>query len=431
MINLADYASNQDGQVFGGNGAAEDVAQLTKAMQAGDITGRDTADLTTASGSPLKTESLEKNLKVVTYSANHITFWKKIPKAAATNTVEEYNQLQSYGPDGGGFYGEGETPMEEDSIYVRRAQLVKYMGVTRTVTHPMTLVDTMIGNAIDQSVNDGTLRILKNLNQALYFGDADAVPQQFNGLLTQHRQNDGFQSLNDYYNSEVVIDARGSYLTESMIEDAADAIVSKGFGLATELYAPPKVLSNFVKNFYGNKFIQPNTAALSDGVMGQRVKAFESQFGNIGLNHDVFMTQNKTRLKSDQATTPKAPSAPTAGSATPVASDGSGKWASSDAGSYVYAVASLNAYGESALLVLNDTPAAVVAGGSIDLGFTAPSSSTYPASAYRVYRSQKGAADGDGDAEGVFGSLWSFVRIAVGNEVGTNLSFIKPSFTAC
>ena len=281
MIQLSDYQLGLDNQVmFGGQTSPEDLDNLNKALAAGQITGRDTTNLTTASGSPLKVESLEKTLKVLTHSENDVVFWKNIPKMPAFNTVEEYNQLTSYGQERGGFNNEGELPIEEDSTYVRRAQHVKFLGVTKSVTHPMTLVNTMIGNAIDREVKNGTLWILRKLDKALFTGNASIVPQEFNGLLTQHAQNDSFLTLDDYYKSEVVVDLKGSVLTEAAIEDAANGIV-QNVGLGTDLYAPPKVLSDFVKNFYGNKFIQPNTQALSAGVMGQRVKSFESQFGNI------------------------------------------------------------------------------------------------------------------------------------------------------
>ena len=63
-INLADYgfASQQDG-FRAGMESSETVDQLNKALAAEQITGRETTDLTTASGAPLKVESLEKTLK--------------------------------------------------------------------------------------------------------------------------------------------------------------------------------------------------------------------------------------------------------------------------------------------------------------------------------------------------------------------------------
>lgn len=390
MVQLSDYQANLDNQVmFGGQTTIDDLDNLNKALSAEEITGRETTNLTTASGAPLKVESLEKTLKVLTHSEQDVTIWKNIPQSPAYNTVEEYNQLTSYGADRGGFNNEGETPVEEDSVYVRRAQLVKFLGVTKSVTHPMQLVNTHIGNVIDREVKNGTLWILRKLDRAMYFGNETIVPQEFNGLLTQHQKDDSYLTVDDYMNSDNVIDLRGNALTEEAIEDGANTIV-ENFGRPNQIYAPPKVLSDFVKNFYGNKFIQPNTAALTDGVMGQRVKSFESQFGNIGLNYDIFFNKQPNKASNAAATSSSAPAAPTATSATPVATDALGKWAATDAGDYIYAVSAVNRYGESTLTVLNATPATVVAGGSIDLTFTS-TPSTYPATGFIIYRSNEGA----------------------------------------
>jgi len=285
-VQLSDYQMAMglsDQVLFGGHTSVEDLENLNKALQAGSITGRDTTNLTTASGAPLKVESLEKTLKILTYNQQDVTFWKNIPKAPAFNTVEEFNQLSSYGADRGGFYNEGELPSTEDSTYVRRAQLIKFLGVTKEVTHPMTLVNTMIGSAIQREITNGTLWILRKIDKALYFGNSAVVTQEFDGLMTQHSNNDQFTNLDAYLNSNVVVDCGGLPLKEAHIENAQNSIVTN-FGLGTDLYAPPRVLSDFVKLFYGNKFIVPNTPSLTNATMGQRVKNFESQFGNINLN---------------------------------------------------------------------------------------------------------------------------------------------------
>lgn len=395
MVTLADYQSSPgaiDNQVMFGTGTSEqELTELNKALSAESITGTETTNLTTASGAALKVESLEKTLKVLTHTKDEVTLWKNIPKAAAYNTVEEYNQLSSYGADRGGFNSEGELPQEEDSTYIRRAQLVKFLGVTKSVTHPMSLVNVHIGNIIEREIQNGTLWILRKLDRALYTGDETFIPQEFNGLLTQHQKNDQFATVNDYMNSGLVVDLRGSVLTESAIESAANTI-AENFGRGTQLYAPPKVLSNFVKNFYGNKFIQPNTPALTGGVMGQAVKSFESQFGNIGLNWDVFFNKMPAKAYNAASTSSNAPNAPTVGGAPAVAvgSSAYSAFASGDAGNYIYGVTAVNKYGESAMTILDNTPTTVVAGGAVDLQFTA-TASTYAGTSYIIYRSPKGA----------------------------------------
>jgi hypothetical protein len=392
-LNLADYANaaanNGQPNLIGGS-SMEELNQLQKALEAGQITGRETANLTTAGGAPLKVESLDKTLKHLTFKESDIVLWKNVPKKSAFNTVEEYNQLTSYGAMRGGFYNEGELPNEEDSTYVRRAQLVKFMGVVKSVTHPMTLVNTHIGSIMEREIKNGTMWILRQLNRSLYFGDEALVSQEFNGFLAQHQRNDAWINLDAYFNSEVVVDLRGAALSEEAIEDGANGII-QNFGVGTQLYAPPRVLSDFVKGFYGNKFIQPNTAQTSDGIMGQRVQSFDSQFGRIGLNWDIFFNKKPSRTATSGATSPSAPAPVTSTALTPVAVDGSSRWAATDAGNYYYAVAAVNRYGESTLTQIGAAAAAVVAGGAIDLGFTDGGGSN-PATSYVIYRSNEGAA---------------------------------------
>ena len=401
-INLSDYgyAAQQDG-MHAGVGSMENVDQLNKALAAEDITGRDTTNLTTASGAPLKVESLEKTLKHLTFRENDIRLWKDLPKKAAYNTVEEYNQQTSYGANRGGWNREGELPEEEDSIFVRRAQLVKYLGVTKSVTHQMTLVNTMVGSIMERTIKDGTMWILRTLNQGLYFGNEKLVPEQFNGFLAQQQQSDAWASYDDYMNSEHVVDLRGKSLTEDAIESGANSIV-ENYGLATQLYAAPAVLSNFVKNFYGNKFIQPNTPALSNGVMGQRVQAFDSQFGQIGLNHDVFFKKQPSKSAASAATSTKAPATPVWDSSSPATvkpTIAGSKFNSTDAGNVYYAVSAINRFGESKLAI-HSTAVAAVAGCAIDLKFSA-GVGTNTATAFRIYRTKVG-----GSATGEFYPLF-------------------------
>ena len=401
-INLSDYgyAAQQDG-MHAGVGSMENVDQLNKALAAEDITGRDTTNLTTASGAPLKVESLEKTLKHLTFRENDIRLWKDLPKKAAYNTVEEYNQQTSYGANRGGWNREGELPEEEDSIFVRRAQLVKYLGVTKSVTHQMTLVNTMVGSIMERTIKDGTMWILRTLNQGLYFGNEKLVPEQFNGFLAQQQQSDAWASYDDYMNSEHVVDLRGKSLTEDAIESGANSIV-ENYGLATQLYAAPAVLSNFVKNFYGNKFIQPNTPALSNGVMGQRVQAFDSQFGQIGLNHDVFFKKQPSKSAASAATSTKAPATPVWDSSSPATvkpTIAGSKFNSTDAGNVYYAVSAINRFGESKLAI-HSTAVAAVAGCAIDLKFAA-GVGTNTATAFRIYRTKVG-----GSATGEFYPLF-------------------------
>ena len=78
-INLADYGIQARGAQYGSS-SQEEVAALNKALEATDITGRQTTNLTDASGAPLKVESLERTLKHLTFRESDIVLWKNLPK---------------------------------------------------------------------------------------------------------------------------------------------------------------------------------------------------------------------------------------------------------------------------------------------------------------------------------------------------------------
>lgn len=390
-ISLADYGSpaNDNNALFGNaNTSQEELTELSKALEAGSLQGGATANQGTGfSGAPLKVESLENTLKVLTFKESDIQFWKRVPKLAAYNTVEEFNQLNSYGSEGGIFNNEGELPREEDTIYSRKAEIVKFLGVTKSVSHPMQLVKTNIGSAIQMEIKSGTLFLLRKADRALAYADSTIIPQEFNGYYAQHKTS--FATLQSYFDSEVVIDLRGKALKEANIENGALAIITN-FGQPNLLMAPPVVLSDFVKNFYGNKFIQPNTSALTAGVMGQKVQSFQSQYGDIELGYDIFLNAAPPRKTTDAATNPQAPGVVTSPSvATPADASGFSKFNSSaEAGDFFYAIAAVNRFGESALTAISGSLVTVAVGDAVDLTFTA-AGGAYPATGYVVYRSER------------------------------------------
>jgi hypothetical protein len=380
-VNIDDYRHGNVDMM-----SASDMQNLQKALQATDVRG---GDPTGTSGAPLKVESLENVLKILTLKESDIQFWKRIPKLPAFNTVEEYNQLVSYGADRGGAYNEGELPEEEDSVYKRKSQLVKFYGITKSVTHPMTLVNTNVGNLIQRETQNGTLWILRKVDRSIVTANSDIIPQEVNGLYKQHF--DGHEAtLDQYHSSEVVVDLRGKALTEDSIESAALGII-ENFGYGNLMVAPPTVLSGFVKRFHESKLIQPNSPAVTAGVMGQRVKTFASQFGDIELMYDKFIKNNPPRQISSTKLSAKAPDAIVPDGSTPVAvvSDALTKFADG-AGDYFYAVAPVNRYGEGALTLLSNTAISVSTTQSVVLKF-ADGGGNFPATGYVIYRSVKNA----------------------------------------
>lgn len=385
IVSLANYANNGDGF---GLSTQQDLDSLNKALEAQHITGRDTEGASSPSGSPLKVESLEKNLKVLEFKESDIRLIRNVPTLSATNTVEEYNRLDSIGQERGGFNTEGELPEEEDATYSRHSQLVKYLGNTRVVTHPMTLVNTHTGNVIQRETRNGMLWVLRKANRALTNADADQIPVEFNSFYKQHQE--GFSSIGDYIdNSELVIDLRGERLTEESLEEAARRIIDN-YGSPDDFWSPPAVISGFTKSFYDTerKLINSMSNPL---VAGMRFQTFASQFGNINLQYEKFMRRQSSRTTATAKDHDKAPNAPVGGG-TPVAAVAptveSSKFGASDAGDYFYAVAGVNRYGLSQLTSLNAAAVTVAANGAVDLQFV-DGGGANAATAYVIFRADK------------------------------------------
>ena len=372
---------------FTGNYSQQDVEALYKAMSAGELKGGDQSGV---SGGPLKVESLENTVKILTARPKHTPFFAKIAKKPATNTVEEYNQLTSYGNFDGGFTLEGELPEGSDSIYTRKSQLIKYLGVTGGVTHPMQLVQTGSGVAnMMATETQNKVRLMTQLIEGyLPFSDSRIVPEQFKGFMEQHETETGFATQKAYLGSELVIDLRGKVLTDTAIENGSLSIVNR-YGIGDTLIGPPRVFSNFVTKYHDKKMIYPIPQHVRDGVFGQRVNEVITQNGGVEIVQSNFFQFSRMKTTSSLATSAKAPAAPLADGSNPltvVTNDTTTKFGDG-AGDYFYAVSAKNRFGESALTALGVLQA-VGATECVDLKFTAGTGVPEAATGFCIYRSK-------------------------------------------
>jgi hypothetical protein len=330
QVSLRDY----DGLNGFGSSSAKDVNELAKALSAGVAISGQTG------GSALRVESLESSLKVVTFTNKHIKLWKKIPKSPAYSTVEEFNVLSSYGAEGAfGFTREGEIPQTQDSNYTRQTALVKFIGTTRSVTHPMTLVNPAHGDVVALENQNGILWLLERVEDSLFHGNSDLA---FDG---ESEQWDGLDTL---IANTAVIDLEGQPLQESDIEEAANLVI-ENFGYPTDMFLGTRAMSDLVKTFYPRERVQ--LPAPSNGKVGMAIESMATQAGNIDFNPDVFLRQGKQPPAAQ--TSASSPATPT--SIVPAASgtaDGA-EWAKQLGAApattnFTYAVTACNRFGESA-----------------------------------------------------------------------------------
>lgn len=380
-VSLADYGDNA---VFAGDGSVNELAELQKALEAGDVTGLQTLGRTDVPGATLKVEDLENTLKVLTFKESDIKLWKRVKKLPAFNTVEEYNQQLEYGTDGYSFTDEGALPEDDSPAYERQMQLVKFMGTTRSVSHPMQLVNTMVGNIIDQEIKNGTMKILRDVDRSMWFANSHVIRQEFNGYRQQ--QIDALGGINSWMGSDVVVDLRGKRLDETAFEQGCLNIINNN-GEADLFMCPPRVLTSFRSSILDQKRIYVGTNDQPQVNAGMEVLKYMSQFGMVDLEFDKFLTENNRNKKlTSPQTNRKAPLKPVAGTAVVAVADATNNlFADEQAGSYKYAVSAINRYGESQLTDLTPAAVMVTAGQSVDLNFTAADD----AAGFIIYRSKK------------------------------------------
>lgn len=380
---LGAFVSAQDYRDYsaGGQGSVEapgEIAALHKALSAGqDVNNPGTA---AGVGFPLRTESLEATLKNLTYEMDEIKLFKSIPKVPAANTVEEFNRLLSYGEGGArsfnqGFFGEGDLPEEQDSTYERVTVLIKFLGIVGRVTHVANTIRAAHGNVIALETMNKTMELLRNLENALFFGDSSLIPEQWDGiykLVTAGAPNN-------------VIDLRGAPLTEESLNDML-LTIRDNFGVATDAYFATGPFADLAKQVYDR---QRFAYAPAPGVLGAVVTAFQGQHGRINMHDHVFIQPGRTARASGLGKTNRRPVAPTISVAPAAGANASSQFVTADAGTYFYQVVAGNRYGLST--PVNSASVAVVAGDGVTFTVVDGGQDT---TFYEIYRTDPGAAVG-------------------------------------
>jgi hypothetical protein len=312
-----------------GNASVAHLDDLRKALSAGYQVSSQTG------GGSLRVQSLESSLKVLTNTEKNYVFWQDVEKKAAYSTVEEYNTLENYGPDNGGFNFEGVTPEQDDTSYKRNVALVKFLGTTRSVSHPMTLVRPAHGEVIALENKNGILWILRRLESAFFTGNSTLM---FNGA-----EGAEFNGLSAQIAATNVIDCFGNPLSEELVEEGAN-LVSVNFGTPTHLFLAKRAMADFGKTVFSKeRFAPQQTTVNANGEVGYFIQSINTQSGIIGLRPDVFITNTPV---VPAVVSPNAPSAPASVSLAKVV-DGAGAFWKEGAGVYKFAATLGNNYGES------------------------------------------------------------------------------------
>lgn len=375
MVSINDYATFGDGF---GISSSSDLNELNKALntggyaQAGGVNAQ-------VNGAALQVESLENSLKVLTYNEQQVKFWKKISKQPAYSTVEEYNQLTSYGSDSDGFVPEGILPDDEDSNYKRQASFVKFLGTTRSVTHPMTLVRSAHGDVVALENRNGILWLMKKLENALFWGNSKLAPNGAEGVQ--------FDGLDVLIPKENTIDLKGEDLKDIDINHGAQLIL-ENYGTVTDLFLPYPVLSDFSQQYFPKERVIMPTQGYGYQA-GLVVNKFQTPAGAVQFEPDIFLQKTKS-ISNTSIGKNKIPSVPKSITVSSV-DNGKGDFGKTGAGTYIYNVTAVNRHGESVpcsttaniAITSNDFQK------SVEITITNSEVMSIPADYFKVYRSEK------------------------------------------
>ena len=284
-----------------GIGDLQDVQNINKALEGigspGEMVAGNTfgsSNYGTTGAQSLRVESLDSSLKVITFTDKHINFWKDIPKTPAYSTVEEYNQLSSYGTQTGGFLSEGELPYQTNSDYARKAALVKFVGTTRSVSHPLTLVRTMVPDVIAQENSNGIMWMLRQIENSLFWGrDKGANSTEYVEWAGMDKMIEDGGNTYDLRDT-----AFGTTPFTTIVNDLAQTVVDN-FGFPTDIYLPFPVLAKINEEFAGTaaqRVILPTASGNTQ--VNINIDGLMTQAGRVNLKPTFFLQKTKGAIQA-------------------------------------------------------------------------------------------------------------------------------------
>jgi hypothetical protein len=327
---------------FGSHTAAE-VEELQKALSIGGEYAT-TAPGSLSQGAALAVEDLDRTLKLVTHSMEHLRLWKDVIKQKVNQTVHQFNVQNSYGSEVSPFFQMGGVPTATDASYNREVYIVKYLGTQGSVQHNLTMIQAAHGPVVAREVKNKTIELLARNERAMFEADSDINALEYDGVdkLIRSKQADtqykstafaGYDSVGT--DDSVIINAKGSNLDEDLAEDACLRAVNN-FGMPMDMYLATDVHSHFSRAFYAKERTRPGDRTAA----GYLVPEFMGTL-NFKFKPSLFNRPRKAPL----ATSVSASSAPTlANTASPV--DSTSSFGTTDAGTYSYKLSAVYADGE-------------------------------------------------------------------------------------
>jgi len=368
-------------------------AELEKALEAGY--GTDAASFT--DGRALQREDLEATLvSVLDVKQKDLKMFHKLHKQPESSTVHQVNRQTSVGSEDFLFVGEGEEASADDAGFERKIYETKYISSEWKVSHPLTMTNNA-ANPINAQKVSAVLRVTKGVEKAIFHGNADVNPKEYDGLLKILKDSAANTEVEERLRAET-IDLRGLEIGESdtslginagleLFNGVAEKIFSKG-GDLSEAYFPPVIAQQFwnvmqdrLRFNVGDQHM--GFTALPDipTAIGSTIKIKD----DCGADK-MFKVKGPVVAGGNSSKRPFTPTSITA----QATADAASKFTSGFAGNYKYAVHAVNAYGISAAAEVSEA-VAVAAGDKVSLTIT-PNSDGPAATGYIITRTAKGGS---------------------------------------
>jgi len=349
-----------------GSHSTQEVENLQKALSLGGDYAT-SAPTALNGGNALAVEDLDRTLKLVTHTLDHLRLWKDIVKVKVGQVVSEFNTQNSYGKETSPFFAMGGTPTQTDANYQRDVVQVKYLGTQGQVQHNLTLIQAAHGPVVAREVKNKTIELLSKNERAMFEADSAINALEYDGVDSQIERKEkmtaykstafaGYESAGT--NDSVILDVRGDF-TEEVAEEMALRAVNN-FGMPMDCYLSTDIHSKFSRAFFEKQRTIPGASVIS----GNRVK---EHTGTLDFRYkpSLFVRPRKAPLESSIS----AAAAPVLANAATVA-DANSEFLAADAGNYSYRISAVYMDGET--LASAPITVAVAAGDkvTIEVSFT-------------------------------------------------------------
>lgn len=350
------------------------ISALSKALLApGSVD-----DMYSQAGGSLTMQSLEGMLADLTLNEKDFTLWQDMNKIKAFSTVEEYDQQIGIGLSDGGFVGQMESGSFADPDFAKQIALVKFMSEGWKVADVQEATNTIV-NVRTHQQRAAMMRLLRNLNRAMYNGNSLWIPESIDGLSKTIAGT----------SSDQVFDMRGNNVSMATF-NLIGQLVTEGNGNAegAHIYVSPAGVQNLSTIIEGNSADTNNRKILKSGdgsmSIGGRISEVMTNFGAMKPRMDKILGMefesqgvpkvynHATKAWTEGATGANAPSTPAAAAVASTGVAGSLFAASGVRPSGVvmnYRVSARNKFGRS-IACAKVSSAAVASGGAVTITIT-------------------------------------------------------------